>query len=407
MSSLSDKLKALGVKVGADDLKDPKTRRQYAVEKVIPGRLHSTDFGEVYIVEARYAADHKQGDTGLRPEAKLDIIAEWASDERLSKFQIDELGFLDTETTGLAGGTGTYTFLVGIGRFEGDQFHLSQFFLRDPAEEKAQLAAIDEFLAPVKGLVTYNGKTFDVPILNTRFALNNLPTTLTSLAHVDLLHLARRLWRDRLASRSLGEVEVQILNLSRTQEDVPGWMVPTIYTDYLKDGDARPLQGVFYHNAMDILSLAALLNHKAAIMTDPFGGSIAHPIDFFSIGRLFEDMGRKQDAVKSYQHALDHDLTQTERHSVIRRLSFIHKRDADFPLAVGLWQEAASGGELYAYVELAKYFEHRQKDYQQALDWTDQAIEILQSSQSEVIVQVHWQGELEHRKNRLLRKLKS
>jgi len=145
----------------------------------------------------------------------------------------EEIRTVDTETTGLAGGSGTYTFMVGIGRFEGDEFRLAQFFLRDPSEEAAQLAAIEKFLAPCQAVVSFNGKSFDLPLLNSRYLINGCPPPLAGAAHIDLLHLSRRLWRARLPSRTLGNLEAKILGLTRAQQDVPGWMIPDLFLDRL------------------------------------------------------------------------------------------------------------------------------------------------------------------------------
>ncbi len=209
MAALSDKLKALGVTVGTRDLPPPAKRlsRAYPIEQVISGYFQSTRHGNVFVKETNYDPAYRHGRVGLRTEASLEIIASWAQERQLVEDRLDQFAFLDTETSGLAGGTGTYTFLVGAGRFEGSDFRLAQFFMRDPDEEPAQLAALADFLHPCKVLVTFNGKSFDAPLLNTRYTLNDLQSPLPTLAHLDLLPLARRLWRDRLPSRRLGELE--------------------------------------------------------------------------------------------------------------------------------------------------------------------------------------------------------
>jgi uncharacterized protein YprB with RNaseH-like and TPR domain len=130
-------------------------------------------------------------------------IAQWMGDARLAEMPLESFAFLDTETSGLAGGTGTYAFLVGVGRFEGDTFRLVQFFMRDPSEEAALLEGLMDYLAPCAALVTFNGKAFDAPLLVTRYSLHSLPVPFKDYGHLDLLPLARRLWRDRLPSRAL------------------------------------------------------------------------------------------------------------------------------------------------------------------------------------------------------------
>src|SRR4030067_1036414 len=141
--------------------------------------------------------------------------------------------------------------------------------MRDPFEEPAMLLALEEFLAPCKTLVTFNGKSFDAPLLTTRYTLQGWPSPMGRMAHIDLLHLARRLWRDRLPSRTLSNLEVQILGAQRSEEEIPGWMIPQMYFDFLRDGDARPMKRVFYHNEMDVLSMAALLNLVVNLLENP------------------------------------------------------------------------------------------------------------------------------------------
>ena len=141
--------------------------------------------------------------------------------------------------------------------------------MRDPGQEAALLAALDQWLAEFDVIVTFNGKSFDVPLLNSRFLMNGITTPFERYEHVDVLQIARKLWRDRLPSRALGELEKEIIHFYRTGDDIPGWMIPQVYFDYLRSGDARPLAGVFYHNVIDILTLAALFGHIGAMLNDP------------------------------------------------------------------------------------------------------------------------------------------
>ena len=275
--------------------------------------------------------------------------------------------------------------------------------MRDPAEEPAQLLALEEFLAPCEALVTYNGKAFDVPILNTRYISQGWKTPLVDLSHFDLLHLSRRLWRDRLASRTLGNIETFILGHRRTLEDVPGWLIPQLYFDYLRSGDAKPLKGVFYHNAMDVLAMAALLNHVSHLFEDPIHAEIEHGVDLVGMGRLFEDMGQEEEAAQLYYRSLEQDLPDEQLWETVQRLSFIKKRSGDFESALALWKQAAAQGQIYAHVELAKYYEHQSGDYEEASRWTQAALEIISAPSCPFYLREQWQGELEHRQARLKR----
>jgi uncharacterized protein YprB with RNaseH-like and TPR domain len=405
MPSLSDRLKSLGVKVGAQDLPPPPPRNPYSIERVLAGQPLETHFGETFLVEARYPPSYLHGRLGLQITSPLEMIAGWAGFPEVSQLPPQGFAFLDTETTGLSGGTGTYAFLVGVGRFEQDEFHLEQFFMRDPIEEPALLAAIEEFLAPCSALVTFNGKAFDLPLLQTRYLAQGWRPPFTNAAHIDLLHLARRLWRDRLPSRTLGSLEVEILGASRTLQDVPGWMIPQLYFDYLRSGDARPLEGVFYHNALDVVSLAALFNYMARLLTDPLDGSIENGIDLIALGKLFESLGDLDRATRLYIHGLEHDLPRENLLEAIQRLAGIHKRREDYPAAVSLWEQAARYQHIASHVELAKYYEHRLGDYAEAARWTQSALDLLDSPGFTAYEKMQWQADLLHRLERLQRKL--
>jgi uncharacterized protein YprB with RNaseH-like and TPR domain len=404
MSSLADKLKALGVEVSKPQGTQPQV--QYPIEKVVPGRLAETPYGQTFVVEQTYLVDLQHGCATLQIDAPIDTVAEWAQEPRLVELGTETFGFLDIETTSLARGTGTYAFMVGAARYDGDFFRLAQFLLRDPAEEPAQLAALWSFLEPCQALVTFNGKTFDLPILRARCVANEQPFPLEGRPHVDLLGLARRLWRDRLPSRAMGCLEDQILGLPRAEEDVPGWMIPGLYFDYLQDGDARPLKGVFYHNAVDVLSMAALLGHIAALLADPLDSELA-ALDQVDMGKLFEDLGHVGTAAQLYERALARKLPDDTRARAVQRWSFLEKRRDDLQTAMRLWHEAAASGEIYAHVELAKAYEPRLHNYQGAAFWTQLAIDRVSEPNYPKQQRERWAGELAHRLARLQRKLTS
>lgn len=408
MPSLSDKLKALGVQVGARNLPKPPQPlpEAHPIEDVVSGYIQPMSHGPVFISETAYPHSYQHGCVGLCLEKPLGYIADWA-DERLAEYALDEFAFLDTETSGLAGGTGTYPFLIGVGRFAGDTFNLAQFFMRDPTEERAQLQALTEFLEPCRALVTFNGKSFDAPLINTRYTLHGQESPLPAMAHLDLLMLARRLWRDRLPDRSLGNLEIEILGFKRAGEDVSGWLIPQLYFDYLRNGDARPLAGIFYHNAMDITAMAALLNHMTQLLADPLT-AIDHALDLVAVGKLFEAIGQIEQAAILFDHGMArNDLPEEHYWLTQQRLSFLHKRSQNLTAAVEVWQLAAEGRQVYAHVELAKFYEHKQRDYQQALDWTEAALALINHPNASRRERQGWLAELKHRHARLRRKLKS
>src|SRR5574340_367036 len=159
MPSLADRLKALGVRTGAADLPAPVRLESFGIHTVMDGTVVATQVGETFVYEEHFAAGYHHGHAPIRPEAPLTVLTAWAADERLHDLPMEAFAFLDTETSGLAGGTGTYAFLVGVARFDASgDFVLRQFFMRDPSEEPALLDALTQFLAPARALVTFNGK---------------------------------------------------------------------------------------------------------------------------------------------------------------------------------------------------------------------------------------------------------
>ena len=405
MPSLADQLKSLGVKVGTREIPAPKPDARFAIDSVMTGAFTPTALGETFIHEERFAADYRHGLAPIKLQASLNVMSAWAADARLRELPIESFAFLDTETSGLSGGTGTYAFLVGVGKFINDEFVLQQFFMRDPSEESALLEGLGGFLASAKALVTFNGKAFDAPLLVTRYTLHSIPIPFKDFAHLDLLPLARRLWRDRLESRALKYLEENILLAPRTVEEVPGYEIPYLYFDYLRDGDARPLKGVFYHNAMDVVAMAALLSHTAKMLEDPFHEGIEHGLDVVALAKLYEDLGQWDTAARLFERGLEKGIGEENFGETVRRLSVLQKRRGDFDEAIHLWEEAADNGHIYAFVELAKYYEHKKRDAKSALKWTKSAQKQIEKSDLPIYIRKHWLEELAHRRQRLEAKL--
>ena len=360
----------------------PSQRVPHGIEHYVEGRIEQNHAGEYFI--ARQALPFG------RPYGKLRVGDVSVTDLRsLNLFLADralpdpaELIYLDTETTGLAGGTGTCAFLIGVGYIEGSNFVVRQFFLRDYPDERAVLAALSEVLSCYKGLVTFNGKTFDVPLLETRYALSRQAAPFSSLVHLDLLHPARRLWKLRLESCQLTNLEREVLGISR-KGDVPGSEIPGLYFDYLRTGDARGLQPVFYHNALDIITLAALTAELARVIreadfAEPPSASAALPsLDLFSLSRIFERAGDSARSVSVCRRALASGLPEPVEPRALWHLAAQHKRRGEFEQAVAIWQEMTArqaDGFLDALEQLAIHAEHRLRDSRAALEFTERAL---------------------------------
>ncbi|MBN2502586.1 MAG: ribonuclease H-like domain-containing protein [Anaerolineales bacterium] len=405
MSSLSDRFRQLGVQLGGESLAQRQKHAKYPIETLVDGRFQVTPVGEAFLVEKLYPLADMHGNTPLQLISPVEMLAAWAKDERVATCSTNGYAFLDTETTGLGGASGTFAFLVGVGRFEVGGFRLAQFFMRDPAEEAAMLTALDGFLDGCETIVSFNGKSFDVPLLNTRYVMQGTLSPLRSLAQLDLLHLARRLWRERLPSRTLGNLEVEILGLDRSEEDVPGWMIPQMYFDYVRSGDARPMKSVLYHNAIDILSMVTLMEIMAGMLAEPLAGENEHTLDMLAVGRLYEDLGYLDKAALIIEQTIERGLPDEHQTAAIERLGYIHKRRGDTSAALSLWWQAAADRQIYAHVELAKYYEHREKNLLEAKRWTQAALAIINAPGYPRFERQLQEPELTHRLNRLERKL--
>ena len=285
--------------------------------------------------------------------------------------------FLDTETTGLAGGSGTYAFLVGIAWWEDGGLEIEQFFLREYSEERSLLFALSERIAEHPVLVTFNGKSFDWPLLETRYRMSRKVSIPSPVAHLDFLHPARNLWRLRLGSVRLSELERHILGWDRGADVLSG-QIPQIYFDYLRGGAAERLVPVLNHNGMDLRGLAALSNRILSLLTDAENLG-QDGLELFGVSRICEKRGEHMRARKLYEKSIASFLpTETDR-AARRSLARLAKREGDFALACELWKDALGNSRhgYEAYEQLAMYYEHNARNTEQARQVVLQAINEL------------------------------
>ncbi|MBU1291473.1 MAG: ribonuclease H-like domain-containing protein [bacterium] len=373
--------------------------QEVKIEEVVSGKFISTPFGESFIRENYFPRDYRCGEVELFQifQSSTKTISSLARDDRLKEIDINKTVFLDTETTGLAGGAGTYIFLVGVGYFERDQFCIRQYFMRDYNEERALLSALNDLLANFKAVVTYNGKTFDLPLMESRYIMSGMKMSLKDPYHFDLLYPARRLWKRRLESCSLSTVEREILKVSR-DDDVPGYLIPEIYFRYLRTKDARAIKQVFEHNLQDILSLVALVSRMCFLVEDPLNNT-EYGMDIFSIGKMFDEEKRYEQSTHYYTEALKHNLAEEEALEILRLASFAYKRQGKWEEAEEIWKEIIKRSRefiYFPYEELAKYYEHYLKDYQKAETIVEEALNIEEN--------IFLREKLQYRLNRIKKK---
>ena len=253
--------------------------------------------------------------------------------------------FLDTETTGLAGGTGTYAFLVGIAWWEAGGLQVEQFLMRDYSEEHSLLLELSRRLAERRVLVTFNGKSFDWPLLETRYLMTRAIAPRPPATHLDLLHPARQLWRLRLGSVRLTELEQHVLGADRLgwdrRDDIDSALIPQVYFDYLRGGPPERLISVLRHNQMDLRGLAALAGRVFTLLAEPeaAGGQETHALELYGLSRLLDRRGEPSKARLLYERALGAGLPTAVDRAARRELARLAKRERDFARAISLWEE--------------------------------------------------------------------
>ena len=407
MTSVSDKLKKLGVQVGTSQLQTPpaKVSQFRSLIDVIPGAWETTNRGECFVVRKNLPLHKKYDGIKLNEPPDLSFFETLSRLEGISKVSPEDFLFIDTETTGLSGGVGTYVFLVGVAKYDGDFLHFAQFFLQDPSSESSQLAALENFSSTSKVIISYNGKSFDLPRIKTRYRLHGWPDPFDGVYHIDLLHIARRLWKSHLPGCSLGDLEHHLLGLHRDSLDIPGWQVSEHFFEYLRSGDPSPLENVFYHNEIDVISLAALLEYISERLSSPLKRKYLKKHDLISVGKYFLSLGLIDRSKEVLLKALSNpDLPDEIILDGKLSLASVHKKNGDLALAAPLWKECANGGSFDSHIELAKYAEHKLSDYEEAIHWTLTGIDCLDLLPPGK--QAHLAHQLDHRLDRLKKKAK-
>lgn len=310
-----------------------------------PGHRH----GRVSVADALPSSD------GVWP--RLELLANAACRGRAL--------FFDLETTGLAGGAGTYAFLVGCGWFDGGSFHTRQFFLSDFGAERALLDAVAEAADAAGTVVTYNGKSFDLPLMETRFVLHRRQTPFARLSHVDMLHPARRLWRGDESGCRLTSLE-QILCGYHREGDVPGFEIPARYFRYVRSGDARPLEAVLEHNRLDLIALACV-TARAAQMLDEGPASARGAREALGLGQLYERHGLLREARACFVQACAFDADAV-RIEALRALAIVSRRLRCHDDAAAAWRQLLESPDCpepivrEASEALAVHHEHRARN---------------------------------------------
>jgi len=374
------------------------------IEELVNGEIISTPDGETFQVKKYIPSHFQYGEMTLAeildiPTYPAHLLSK---DERLKELDLRKALFLDTETTGLSGGTGTFAFMVGLGFFEGDGFLVHQFFMRDYSEERASLSLLKDLLTSFQFLITFNGRHYDIPLLETRFILSRLSSKIKEMPNFDLLYPSRRIWKGAYENCRLITLESQLLGMERV-DDIPSEWIPYLYFDYIQKGDASKIHRVFYHNQMDILSMVALAGRIHLTYHDPQAAQPRKGVEHFALGRLFWEHRHPEKAISCFEIALkrcDENLSW----EVMRWLSMAFKKTGRSEKARSLWEEMLTWPykkDPFPYIELAKYYEHRLKNFEQAIAYVEKALEqIWPHQQREIELLQHRRLRLEQKRTK-------
>ena len=349
------------------------------IHELLSGEVINTAFGKHFETEKLWENHRRHGSVYISDLAELpEDFLHSLSGGTVASAPPARWAFLDTETTGLAGGTGTYAFLIGVGSVDAQGFRLRQFFMRDYGEEASLLHRLSEHLAQFDVLITYNGKSYDQPLLETRFRMSRARHPFDRMEHLDLLFGARRLWKLRLDSCRLVDLESRILGFER-QGDLPGEMIPYVYFDFLRSQRAFQVVPIFHHNAIDILTLACLTAIVPLAFRSPEEAGLRHGADLIGLARWLQQAERCDEALRLFRRAIEMGLPDDLLFRTLWDIGGIERRQGRHDAALAVVSELAGSPNPYrvrAFEELAKHYEHREKNYAMALDMKLEALAI-------------------------------
>ncbi len=315
-------------------------------------------------------------------EKRASTISTIFNDPELTKIDPLKLLYFDTETTGLSGGTGTIPFMLGFGFIDRNSFEVRIFILNDPAREGLFLDEVDRFLdeLDIEGVVTYNGKSFDYPLMETRYVLNRKKFPLLDYPHLDFLPPARMIWKNTFESRKLGYLGDILLNISR-DDDVDGSLIPRLYFEYLRSGNFSMIEKVVEHNALDIVGLSALLLLGCSYIDDI--SRTSEEGEMLGVALLNEKSGLFSDAEKLYNQINKHAVRDEIIAQSVKRLALIKKKRKLFEEAEELWKILSGYGDKLALREMSIYLEHKKKDFAGAVEFVQKGLELAEISETQ------------------------
>ncbi len=357
------------------------------VEEWASGEVIENEHGAHFRMDRLYESHRRHGSADIGALAELPAnLLDVLSESTMPAVSPERWAFLDTETSGLAGSSGTYAFLIGVGRITKQGFSIRQFFMREHSEERSLLSAVSAHLDEFDVLITYNGKAYDQPLLETRYRITGQKPPFSRLAHLDLLHGARRIWKLRYENCRLSFLENQVLGVER-QGDLPGELIPYVYFEYLRSGEALRLVPIFHHNAIDILTLGCL----SAIVPSAFRSSDPESLralglrrgeEYLGIARWFLAAGDAEKALDLFQRAIGAGLPDSLLFSTLWEIARLEKKAGRIPSNLSILSDLAASKNPYradALSELAKHYERSERNCGLAVEFARQALDLAPS----------------------------
>lgn len=383
------------------------TRTEKKLESRIP-QFEPQEREPIQFIENPYPLDVRYGKIKIADGLTIsgNILSCLSKDPRFENLDLSTALFIDLETTGLSGGTGVIPFLVGMGYYRDNKFIVAQYFLGDPGAEERMIKELNQFFSDMEfqSVITYNGKVFDIPLLETRYILKRQPFMLNELPHLDFLFPARSLWAHKLENCRLHSLALEVVKTGRT-EDIPSAEIPWRYFQYIQTGEYDLVEPILYHNQEDILSLLGVIIVGSQIFSEDPKSSKADAMDFFGAGKVLEKFGQMEKSSLYFQKAIEGHLSNEIFLSARRRLSVQFKKNLDWDKAVSLWKEMASAeipsnNLLFSLRELAMYYEHKTKDYLEAKKMSEEGFVLARNFSA------YYERDFSHRMERLRLKIK-
>jgi uncharacterized protein YprB with RNaseH-like and TPR domain len=359
-------------------------------------------------IENPFPLDVKYGKVVLSSglDIKGDVLVWLSKDAEFENLDLSTALFIDLETTGLSGGTGVVPFLVGMGYYRDDKFYVAQYFLGELAEEERMIQELTQFITEMnfQSVVSYNGKGFDLPLLETRFILYRQPFPLNELPHLDFLFSARNLWKHKYDNCRLFHLAREVVNADRA-EDIPSAEIPWRYFQYLDTGNFDLIEPILYHNQEDILSLLGVVVEGALIFSEKGEDAFVDAMDLYGAGKVMEKVGDVEKSVQFFKKALDGKLSDEVSVEAKKKISYHFKKNQDWEKAVLIWKEmisaeTASMSQLLSFRELAMYLEHKEKKFEEAREVAEEGFVMSMGFSS------YYEKDFAHRRERLKQKIR-